>query len=117
MLGRWKCRTIKLGGSFGSLTVYPFFKCEILERSGELFFSKDSGSQRLAGQLFAQGGDGYVFLGGSYYDYESPKHYGEEPDRNEIGLLRKLGTDWIVLEMPKPLLEFEPQHHRAETRS
>ena len=62
LTGKWRCRTIKLGGLTPDV-VYSWFNCRISHRDGGLFFEKVTGSQRVAGVLYPREEGGYVLLG------------------------------------------------------
>ncbi len=60
--GQWNCRTIKAGGPFAGFVVYGWFRCEVVEKDGRLFFEKLSGSQRQSGYLYPRDDKGWVLL-------------------------------------------------------
>jgi hypothetical protein len=97
--GEWECRTIKIGG-FTALVVYDFFHCVIFGRIVE----KLTGSQNFSGRL-VESPEGIVFLGTSHYGDEKPIPYGQDADRNIIGLLRAFGPDHLALDFPSPRYE------------
>jgi hypothetical protein len=108
--GAWRCRTIKLGG-MTPYVVYSWFRCRVADRGGELIFEKISGSQRMRGTLYPEGG-GYVYLGASYVKGERSHAYSgggasagarATPD-DQIGLLTATAGG-ARLEMPYPLQE------------
>ena len=111
LVGKWRCRTIKIGGITPDV-IYTWFNCRISERSGGLFFEKTSGSQRSSGFLYPEG-DGYVYLGASYVTGEKPHAYSGNgasvgaqatPD-DQIGYLSLLSDGRARMEMPYPLQE------------
>ncbi len=110
------CKVRSLQANDLGAYVYPFFKCEFRrEGSGGLQFRKETGSQRRLGVILEEGdlGDGLLFVGGSYYDYTSPRPYsgfdrldnpGSKPDRStdSVGALYKIGKDrYMMLFAPK----------------
>lgn len=111
LVGKWRCRTIKLGGITPDV-IYTWFNCRISERSGGLFFEKTSGSQRSSGFLYPEG-SGYVYLGASYVTGEKPHAYSgngasigaEATPDDQIGYLSLLSDGRARLEMPYPLQE------------
>ncbi len=111
--GAWRCRTIKVGGNFAQLVIYGWFKCEIAARGDELFVEKTSGSQKFAGQLYADGPRRMVLLGGGYYGYEGQRTYqaddstdGKSPDnRDKVAVVEMLGPDWLRFVFPYPVRE------------
>ena len=60
--GDWNCRTIKAGGPFAGFVVYGWFRCEVREREGRLFFEKLSGSQRQSGYLYPRDEKSWVLF-------------------------------------------------------
>lgn len=112
LLGDWRCRTIKLGGPFGALTIYRFFRCRITAAEGVVFFEKLSGSQRVSGVLYPDGEARMVLLGAGHYGDEAPRAYGgplsaQGPDRDnrdEPGVLTRHG-DRVLVGFPWPILE------------
>ena len=108
--GNYRCRTIKLGGMTPSKE-YSWFHCRVFEYDGELRFEKTSGSQRMAGTLYADG-DHYVYLGASWVKGEHPHRYfgngasvgaRTTPD-DQIGMLTETHSGAII-EMPYPVQE------------
>src|SRR5690349_13077217 len=52
--GKWKCRTIKLGGML-PLTIYDWFDCRISDDGSGWYLVKTSGSQRTSGRFYDDG--------------------------------------------------------------
>ncbi len=111
LAGAWHCRTIKLGG-MTPFVVYSWHRCRIAEYRGGLAFEKLDGTQRMAGQLHAEGGS-YVYLGASWVKGETPHRYSGSgasagasatPD-DQIGLLSSTGGGTARLELPYPVQE------------
>jgi hypothetical protein len=111
LAGKWRCRTMKLGGLTPAI-VYSWFNCRISETGGVLKFEKLTGSQRTSGTLYPDG-EGYVYLGASYVAGETPHPYsgnragagaGETPD-DQIGRLSLLYDGRARLELPYPTRE------------
>jgi len=108
--GDWRCRTIKLGGMSRSM-VYAWHRCRISDHGGVLAFEKLSGTQRMAGLLYPDGGS-YVYLGASWVKGERPHRYSgagasvgarATPD-DQIGRLSAT-ADGARIELPYPLQE------------
>ena len=113
LIGKYQCRTIKLGG-IGPLVVYGWFSCEINVEENALTIVKTTGSQRFFGLLFAAG-NGLAYRGALHYGYESEfKYYGDDEKRNQVGCLSALDADamHLVLELPEPY--YESQHDVIE---
>lgn len=112
LTGDWRCRTIKIGGLL-PLTIYSYFDCTIRRDGDRLVIEKTTGSQRFTGELFASAIPGeFVYVGASNVGDEPPRIYGAGADHNQIGLLRQLGPDHLLLELPKPV--FESNHDWIE---
>jgi hypothetical protein len=118
--GVYRCRTIKLGDpnpgtqSLRSYVAYPFFRCRVeLTPGGDLTLAKQTGSQRVTGQLFPErdslGRDTrrLVFLGAQAWgsDEASAPGYGDDPERDQIGVLERIGPDRYRLALPWPRQE------------
>ena len=110
LAGNWRCRTIKLGG-MARTVVYSWFHCRISGYAGGLIFEKLNGTQRMAGQLYADG-DGYVYLGASWVKGENPHRYSGNgasvgslatPD-DQVGRMTATANG-ARLEMPYPVQE------------
>ena len=111
-VGTWRCRTIKIGGLL-PLTIYSYFDCTIRRDGDRLVLEKTTGSQRFTGEFYASAIPGeFVYVGASNFGTDPPRAYGAEPDHNQIGLLRQLGPDHLLLELPKPV--FESNHDWIE---
>jgi len=111
LTGKWRCRTMKLGGLTPAI-VYSWFSCRITDHGGTLKFEKLTGSQRTSGTLYPDG-DGYVYLGASYVTGEKPHPYSGNhagagsditPD-DQIGRLTLLYDGRARLELPYPTRE------------
>ncbi len=122
LLGDWRCRTLKLGGNFGGLTIYGWFKCRISIAEGGLYFEKLSGSQRTSGYLrpvYPSNGEGlperYIYLGAAHYGGDPKSKYGGPANRlrrvgenkDDPGILEALGRNWMRIGFPLPVFESE----------
>jgi hypothetical protein len=117
--GVYRCRTIKLGDPTPgphslSYVAYPFFRCRVeLTPGGDLTLAKQTGSQRVTGQLFPErdslGRDTrrLIFLGAQAWgsDEASAPEYGKRPERDQIGVLERIGPDRYRLALPWPRQE------------
>jgi hypothetical protein len=70
--GKWNCRTIKAGGPFAGFVVYGWFRCEVRERDGRLFFEKLTGSQRMSGFLYERDDKSWVLLAAPNEGHSGP---------------------------------------------
>lgn len=107
--GSYRCRTIKLGsnspGGLGYVE-YPFFRCTVeLTPGGDLILTKTTGSQRSRGLLYPDTGRRLVFIGAQAWgsDETGWPAYGQMPERDQIGVLERIGSNrWrLVLPWPK----------------
>ena len=107
--GRYRCRTIKMGaqGSTLAFVAYGWFECEIPFSEGGLRLVKRTGSQRQSGALYSDSEERLVFLGslalGSSESAAPP--YGDDRERNVVGLLERIGPDRWRLVQPWPRYE------------
>ncbi len=102
--GKWKCRTIKLGGGL-PLVVYQPFKCVISDDGAGWFLKKVSGSQRTQGRFYTDSATRMIYLGAGHIWDEPPRKYGEKAEENQVAVVERLGKDRLVLQFPKPVLE------------
>ncbi|PKQ09677.1 MAG: hypothetical protein CVT73_01335 [Alphaproteobacteria bacterium HGW-Alphaproteobacteria-12] len=72
LAGQWNCRILKAGGPFAGFVVYGWFRCEVRERDGRLFFEKLSGSQRQSGYLYPRDPKSWVLLATPNKDHSGP---------------------------------------------
>jgi hypothetical protein len=105
IVGDWRCRTLKLGGGLGSLTIYAFFRCRISAQGDALIFQKISGSQRTRGALYRVSNTRYVYVGAGTVNEDQPFPYGTKPDADEVAYLIRVGANRLRLEFPKPSYE------------
>mgnify|MGYP002713866717 CR=1 FL=1 len=109
--GAYRCRTIKLGrkveGQGLAYVDYPPFRCTVeLTPGGDLVLTKTTGSQRTRGLLYPDGERRLVYLGAQALGDETEfPAYGERADRNQIGVLERVGPDRWRLALPWPHAE------------
>ena len=104
--GNYRCRTIKLGGDKGlPFVAYGWFRCSIeLTPGGDLIFTKLTGSQRQKGLLYPYTDRMLAFVGAEAWGNETTyPAYGQNPERDEVGALERIGPDrWrLLLAWPK----------------
>ena len=109
--GQWNCRTIKAGGPFAGFVVYGWFRCEIVEKDGRLFFEKLTGSQRQSGFLYERDAKSWVLLAapneghsGPIREYSGPEGGVTDPqliDEPAVVSLLKDGRARIVFPWPE----------------
>ena len=112
--GDYACRTIKLGrmppGGSASGTLdyveYPAFRCRISETAGRLRFTKLTGSQRPAGNIFPDNGRRLIFLGTLILGDETRAlRYGRDEERDMIGIIERVGDNRWRMVFPRPHYE------------
>lgn len=106
--GQYRCRTYKLGGEAQGLpfVAYPYFKCEVeLTPGGDLIVRKLDGSQRFEGKLYPERDNRLVYLGAAALGSETPPAYGADPERDQIGVLARVGEQRWRLALPWPQAE------------
>ena len=111
-VGRYQCRTLKLGG-LGALTVYGWFECEVSKSPDGMMLNKITGSQNFTGQLLSAN-NSLLFKGAGYYGYENPRAYGDNAERDLAGCFSAVSgsSGHFVLEFPEP--RFESRHDVIE---
>jgi len=110
-IGTYHCRTLRLGQRDDGwprdvslpLQIGPWGACAIAATSRQPFaFTMAEGPQRLSGQLWPDG-DRMVFLGALHLASEAgTRNYGDDPDRDHLGVLRPLAPGHWRLELPWP---------------
>lgn len=110
--GTYRCKTIKLGSQLQPAGLayieYPPFKCTIeLTPGGDLILTKTTGSQRLRGLLYPDTDKRLVFVGAQAWgaDEKGYPTYGQMPERDQIGVFERVGTDRWRLTLPWPKQE------------
>jgi hypothetical protein len=109
--GAYRCRTIKLGrkveGQGLAYVDYPPFRCTIeLTPGGDLVLTKTTGSQRTRGLLYPDSERRLVYLGAQALGDEMGfAVYGDRADRNQIGVLERVGPERWRLALPWPHAE------------
>jgi hypothetical protein len=108
-VGRYRCRTIKLGSAgSGGLTYidYPQFGCRVGMQGDFVTFEKLTGSQRPNGRFYPAGTRRQIFLGTlSLGDESRALGYGRDPDRDMAGVLERIDVARWRLIFPYPRFE------------
>ncbi len=106
--GDYQCRSLKLGVRSDAPAGAPAMAmaepaaCRISARGTLLWFEQLSGPQRVGGTLYADG-DRMVFLGAKSLAGEMRvMAYGSDGARDQVGVLRSLGSGRWRLELPWP---------------
>jgi hypothetical protein len=107
--GDYRCRTIKFGGERTlPLIVYGWFRCRVeLTPGGDLLLTKLTGSQRPAGKLYPQDDRRLVFVGAVAWGAteSAAPAYGQNPERDQVGYLERIGAERWRLLLPFPKQE------------
>ncbi|QTC90969.1 DUF4893 domain-containing protein [Brevundimonas goettingensis] len=108
--GNYRCRTIKLGSrdeKGPAFLSYPAFRCTVeLTPGGDLILTKTTGSQRSRGLLYPHSDNQLVFLGAQAWGDETAyPTYGQTRERDQIGVLERLGPQRWRLVIPWPKQE------------
>ena len=106
--GNYRCRSVQLGanrpGGRGYLE-HPYARCTIeLTPGGDLILTRTAGSQRARGLLYPDTDRRLVFLGVQARGSEEAGYpaYGERPERDEIGVFERIGSNRWRLALPWP---------------
>lgn len=102
--GKWKCRTIKLGGVL-PLTIYDWFDCRIPDDGSGWYLVKTSGSQRTSGRFYDDGDDRLVYLGALHYSRDKTIDYGKDAERDQVAYVFRSGPQELLMEFPAPKFE------------
>ena len=107
--GDYRCRVIKLGAkSPGMLeyVAYPAFSCRVQQDQKVQTFAKLTGSQRPVGLIFPGDALRQVFLGTMMLgDEVRAMQYGNDPDRDLIGFVERIGQARWRMVFPRPAFE------------
>ncbi|RAK56687.1 DUF4893 domain-containing protein [Phenylobacterium deserti] len=108
--GAYRCRTLKLGlkgaAPSSGLITYGWFRCRVeLTPGGDLILSKTTGSQRPMGHLYPDTRRRQVYLGAVAWGDEGPVRYGDNDERDQIGVFERIGAQRYRLVLPYPKQE------------
>ena len=109
--GSYRCRTVKLGSKAeGGLAyvAYPFFRCSVeLTPGGDLVLTKTTGSQRTRGLLYPDADNRLVFVGAQAWGMDETGFpaYGQQPERDQVGVFERIGPDRWRMVVPWPRVE------------
>jgi len=105
LTGNWQCRTIKLGGDFGTLTIYDWFKCKVTDDGSGWVLEKLTGSQRTRGRLYDDGPKRAIYLGSFFVEGDPVKPYGSGRKTDQVGYAFRTGRNAWRIEFPAPYYE------------
>lgn len=104
--GSYRCRLVKLGAAEAGdpkFQAYSPFFCYIDLEGDRFTIVKQTGTQRPAGRLYAQGDRSLVYLGSLALGSErEPLAYGDDPERDMAGLFERVGPFRWRLVIPFP---------------
>lgn len=109
--GTYRCRTIKLGAraeAGAAYLAYPPFRCTVdLTPGGDLVLTKTTGSQRTRGLLYPDTDSRLVFIGAQAWGMDETGFptYGQQPERDQVGVFERIGADRWRLVIPFPRVE------------
>jgi len=106
--GNYRCRTVKLGSRNPGMPVWVMSAttpCRFEIAGDELRFVAPLGAQRTAGRLYDDG-DRMVYLGAVSLGSESGLFaYARDAERDQVGVLHRIGPKRWRLELPYPKWE------------
>lgn len=107
--GAYRCRVIKVGAKAPGMLdyiAYPAFACRVQQEHGLQGFAKLSGSQRPVGLIFPGDSLRQVFLGTLMLgDEVRAMQYGNDPDRDLVAFVERIGPARWRLVFPRPAFE------------
>lgn len=105
LTGNWQCRTIKVGGDFGALVVYGWFKCRVSDDGSGWVLEKLTGSQRTKGRFYDDTAERAIYLGSYFVEGDPVKRYGSGPKTDQVGYAFRTGQNAWRIELPAPYYE------------
>lgn len=103
--GAYRCRLVKLGAKLAGMPdVAPAreFPCAVTNDGGGIGFTVSGAFQMSSGRLYPDG-ERMIYLGAmSLRGDMSPFAYGADPDRNQVGVLERIGPARWRLALPWP---------------
>jgi len=111
--GKYRCRSIKIGSMNGAglaYVAYPFFNCTVeLTPGGDLVLTKIDGSQRTKGLLYPDPANAkrLIYVGAQAWGDDETDYpaYGQNPERDQVGVLERTGAKRYRLVLPWPKQE------------
>ena len=111
LAGKWKCRTIKMGG-IAPLVVYTPFDCVFEIAAGGFTFEKLSGSQRTKGSIQLRDGRA-IYVGVGFAAGQTPPAYADLPEdftsdgdiQTQVAVFERISPTRARLLFPSPAVE------------
>lgn len=102
--GSYRCRVIRLGAGprRAAFTAYPSYFCYVGVDDALLSFTKQTGSERPAGFIWADGDTRGVFLGAMMEGEQAQRAYGQDPARDLVGVAERVAPFRYRLVFPWP---------------
>lgn len=104
--GSYRCRVVTLGKAERrgrAFAAYKPFFCFVDAEDALLIFTKQTGTERPAGRIWADGDDRHVFLGAMVLDNERvPRAYGDDPARDLAGIVQRVEPFRYRIAFPWP---------------
>ncbi len=105
LTGNWQCRTIKVGGDFGALVIYGWFRCKVSDDGSGWMLEKLTGSQRTKGRFYDDGAKRAIYLGSFFVQGDPARPYGSGPKTDQVGYAFRTGDKAWRIELPAPYYE------------
>ena len=113
LIGKWRCRSIQLGGIF-PLTTNPFYECRIVREGDALFLEKITGGTRRKSRLAPLDERRLLFYGATRAAGDPVQPYGADDYRDEAGVLERIGPRRLRVELPEPRAFNSARHEVVE---
>ncbi len=105
LTGNWQCRSIKVGGHFGVLVIYDWFRCRVSDDGSGWALEKLTGSQRTKGRFYDDSARRAIYLGSFFVEGDPVKPYGSGPKTDQVGYAFRTGDLAWRIEFPAPYYE------------
>lgn len=105
LTGNWQCRSIKVGGHFGVLVIYDWFRCRVSDDGSGWALEKLTGSQRTKGRFYDDSARRAIYLGSFFVEGDPVKPYGSGPKTDQVGYAFRTGDRAWRIEFPAPYYE------------
>jgi len=113
LVGKWRCRSIQLGGIV-PLTTNPFYECRIVRERDALFLEKITGGTRRKSRLVPLDERRLLLYGASRPAGDPQQPYGADDYRDAVGVLERIGPARLRAELPEPRAYNSARHEVIE---